>query len=94
MTNEVFQKLITLSCGLDMVSDTERQDMVHQISDMVIQSVALRAVQTVSQDQIEPLYHRIHTTTATNQVSLSELFPDLDIWIQDEVRAIAGQIEV
>jgi hypothetical protein len=43
MTTDVFQKLITLSCGLDMVSDTERQDMVHQISDMVIQSVALRA---------------------------------------------------
>ncbi len=90
MTQEVFHKLITLAFELDMVSDQERADTIQQLGSLVLQSVALRAVQTIPESEQESIKEKFALLSNTQDFlqAFSELFPDVDIWIQDEVRKL------
>jgi hypothetical protein len=89
MTKEVFHKLISLTFDLDMMPDIEREPMIHQLGATVLQSVVLRAVQSIDENDLARVQDRL-TATQPDQVltSVSELFPDSDIWIQEEVRKL------
>lgn len=90
MTQEVFHKLITLTFGLDMESESERTTMIQQLGSLVLRSVALRAIQSVPTDKEIITMEQFSATTDNEQFLrlFTESFPDIDIWIQEEVRKL------
>lgn len=89
MTKDVFHKLITLTFDLDMMPDVERVPTVEQIGSMILQAVALRATQSVSESDLQQIYDQLNTVTPDQFLTtFSGLFSDSDIWIQDEVRKL------
>lgn len=89
MTKDVFHKLITLTFDLDMMLDVERVPMVEQIGSIVLQAVALRTIQSVSESDLQQVYDQLNTATPDQFLTtFSGLFPNSDIWIQDEVRKL------
>lgn len=95
MTKNIFHKLITLTFDLDMAPDVERVPMVEQIGSIVLQSVVLRAVQSVSEEDLQHIYDQL-ISLQTDQFlqTFSKIFPDSDIWIQNEVRKLHDEFSV